>query len=138
MTLQAEPIRDANLQQTIALPNGAASVNSASIDLQNGPNGVFPGKMQIEVVAPALATADLPDTKTMVYKLEDSADDSSFATVPGCDAIITQTGAGGAGAAAATELVRVPKDVRRYLRLTATNDGTGDASDKSATLSVVI
>lgn len=121
---------DANLTKTTALPNGAAAVNSDSIDLGHTEEGAAP-PCELELVAPALATADLPDTKTMIYILEDSADDSSFAVLATSQVILTQLGAGGAGDVAETTRIGIPSNCRRYIRVTATNSGTGDASDKS-------
>jgi len=124
-------LKDAALEVTKALPNGAASVNSAGIDLGLATEGQHLSECELVIEAPALATADLPDTKTMTYKVEHSADNSSYADL--FLSVIVQTGAGGAGAVAATKRLRLPVDVRRYVRVTATNSGTGDASDKSLT-----
>ena len=125
-------LQDAALKNTTALPNGAAAVNGGGFDLGlPSSRGEFHADVQLEIVAPALVTADLPDTKTMIYKVQhDSAADFGSA-VTLYDAVITQTGAGGAGAAAQTKKARLPSDVSRYVRVVATNDGTGDASDKS-------
>ena len=136
MSKYSRNVKDAELIETKALPNGAAAVNSGSIDLEFvKTNGLFLAECELEVVAPALVVADLPDTKTMIYKVEDSADDSTFATL--YDAVITQTGAGGAGDATETVRVKLPEDVSRYVRVTATNSGAGDASDKSLTMQLV-
>lgn len=124
-------LADKQLSVTQALPNGAATVNGASIDLQNGPRGDFLAHCQVELAAPALVVGDLANSSTMTYKLEDSADNSSFATV--FDAVCVQTGAGGVGAAAETVNIRLPTTIRRYIRITATNSNSGDASDKSYT-----
>jgi hypothetical protein len=128
-------LRDAELQVTKALPNGAATVNSGSIDLEHSTNGVHVADCELLIEAPALATADLPDTKTMTYDVEHSDDDSSFSDL--ANGVLVQTGADGAGAAAATARVRLPSTVKRYVRVVATNSGTGDASDKSMTAGLV-
>lgn len=128
-------LRDAELQVTKALPNGAATVNSDSIDLEHSANGVHVADCELLIEAPALATADLPDTKTMTYDVEHSDDDSSFEDL--ANGVLVQTGAGGAGAVAAEARVRLPSTVKRYIRVVATNDGAGDASDKSLTAGLV-
>jgi hypothetical protein len=128
-------LRDAELQVTKALPNGAATVNSGSIDLEHSTNGVHVADCELLIEAPALATADLPDTKTMTDDVEHSDDDSSFSDL--ANGVLVQTGADGAGAAAATARVRLPSTVKRYVRVVATNSGTGDASDKSMTAGLV-
>lgn len=125
---------DAALVKTRALPNGAASVTSDGIDLMNSANGDFKADCELIVNAPALVVGDLADAATMTYDIVHSvnSDMSSPATL--LDNVITQTGAGGAGAAAAELNVRLPSDVRRYVAVKATNSGAGDASDKSVTI----
>lgn len=132
------PLRkDATHIITRALPNGANTVNSTAIDLELGANADFVGNQELLISAPALATADLPDTKTMKYHVvHDDDSDISDGTVLASE-VIVQTGAGGAGAAAATARFRLPSNVKRYVGLRAVNDGTGDASDKDATLEMV-
>lgn len=125
---------DAALVQSIALPNGAASVTSAAIDFMNSANGDLKADVELLISAPLLVVGDLANADTMTYDIVHSvnADLSSPATL--LDNVITQTGAGGVGAAAATATVRLPHDVRRYVGVKATNSGAGDASDKSVTL----
>lgn len=114
------------------LPAAASTAaNSASIDL--GTTSPKLGGMELEIGAPILTTTELPDTKTTTYSIEDSADDSSFATIQ--DAVLVQTGAGGTGAAAATARVGLGSATRQYIRLVGTTGaGTGDQSAKSMTL----
>jgi len=52
--------------------------------------------------------------------------------------VLVQTGAGGAGAAAATARFAIPSDCERYVRVTATNSGTGDASGASMTVNLKV
>jgi len=130
--------KDATLVKTKALPNGAATIKTDGIDLGAlSQNGARLAEIEFEISAPALATADLPDTKTIKYSVE-TDDDSAFgsATVVMTD-VLVQTGAGGAGAGAATKRFRLPTDSERYVRISAVNSGTGDASDKSVTFSPV-
>jgi hypothetical protein len=51
--------------------------------------------------------------------------------------VLTQTGAGGVGAAAATKRVALPSDCERYIRVAATADTNLDASAKSMTVNVM-
>lgn len=132
-------MKDANLIKTVALPDSAGDANSPSIDLEHTAHGDHLVDMELEASAPVLTATELPDDETATYKVEHSDDDSSFATVPGCAAVITQTGASGAGAAAATEKVRLPRDVKRYVRVTATTSaGAGDCSGKSLSAALVL
>jgi len=130
-------VKDTALKVTKALPNGAATVYSDGIDLGHGSKGDFLANAEFKVSAPALTTAQLPDTKTMTYTLQHD-DAAGFGTVadllPG---VIVQTGAGGAGAAAATFTIRLPVDVKRYVRVKAVGSAAGDASAASMTFEVL-
>lgn len=130
-------LKDALMKVTKALPNGAASVTSDAIDLGHSSRGDFLANAELLITAPALVVGDLANTETMKYDIihSDNSDLSSPATL--ITAAITQTGAGGAGAAAATYSWRPPVDVKRYIGVKATNSGAGDASDKSMTLEMV-
>ena len=73
----------------------------------------------------------------LTITLEDSADGAVFAPIPAI-AAMEVTGAGGAGAAAATRRLRLPPDVRRYLRAKAAVEaGGGNNTAKSLTLVLV-
>ena len=131
-------VKDTLLKATKALPNGAATVYSDGLDLGHGSRGDFLAAADFKVSAPALATAQLPDTKTMTFSIQHD-DDAAFGTVadlyPG---VIVQTGADGAGAAAATFTARLPVDVKRYVRVKAVNSGAGDASGASLTFEALL
>lgn len=113
-------LQDKNFVSTVTLL--AAGANTASFDLEQVEGGDIES-IVFELAGPALTTAQLADTKVVTYKLEDSADGSSFATV---DPLIqtTQTGAGGAGAAAKTIRFRLPANTRRYVRIAQTASAT--------------
>ena len=126
-------IRDKSLEVTKALPNGAAAITSDGIDTGNSSQGDFVADCELEIQAPALVVGDLANGETMIYDIEhdDAADFSGVATLEA--AVITQTGAGGVGAAAVTKRFKLTDGVKRYVRIKATNSGAGDASDKSLT-----
>lgn len=105
-------LKDIELIKTKAHAAAAASASTASIEV--GPGMVE--TMQAQIVAPAVPA--LVDAKTIIFTFEDSADDSTFAAIPEL-ATLTQLGAGGAGAAAATRTVYLPPSVRKYVRVTA-------------------
>lgn len=130
-------MRDASLKITRALPSGAATVNSAGLDLGGGPRANNLG-FELLLSAPAVTTGMLGDAATIKYKLQHDTD-PAFGTATdlyGTD-VLTQTGAGGAGAVAATKRVALPSDCKRYVRMVATKSATGDASSVSATLELV-
>jgi hypothetical protein len=125
---------DQQLIVSLALPNGAAVVTSTAIDLTNSAKGDFVGLVQFTIAAPALATGVLADGAHMTYDVYHAASadlSDGVALYPG---VLVQTGAGGAGAAAATFEFRVPTNVKRYVYFKATNSGAGNASALSATL----
>ncbi|MBA7711874.1 hypothetical protein ES703_120841 [subsurface metagenome] len=131
--------KDATLIETKALPAADGSVSSAAFDLGGVGKQDFVAACDLKVTAPVLTTTELPDADTMIYKVETSADDSTYVTLYG--AVITQTGAGGAGAATTNIVVplrgRIDStsgNLRRYVRVTATGAGTiGDCSGKELT-----
>lgn len=92
--------------------------------------------VEFKLSAPLVTTAQLPDTKTFTYDIlhSDNADGSSSSIL--MQDVIVQTGAGGAGAAAATLRFKIPSDAKRYIgfNVTPSGSGTGDASAASATL----
>lgn len=127
---------DKSLEVTKALPNGAATVATDGIDLKNSANGDFLANCELHIEAPALVVGDLANGETMTYDIyHDTASDFSSETLL-ADNVISQVGADGAGAAAAEARYRFPVDVKRYVRVKATNSGAGDASDKSVTASL--
>lgn len=132
-------MRDATLKVTKALPNGAATTYSAGIDLGKGTYGDHLADCEILITAPALTTTELGDTQTIAYSIEHDTDSAfgTTATITGFASIITQTGAGGAGAAGTTARLRLPTSVKRYIRLKQVKTGASDASTSSGTLEVL-
>ena len=137
----AYKVGDLELTKTKALPAAVGSVSTAGLYVSpgvaaaTGPDGEFLADVELEISAPILTTTELPDTETMIYKVEHD-DDPVFGTVAdlyGAD-VLTQTGAGAAGAAAATKRVKLPADVKRYVRVTATGSTSiGSCVAKSVT-----
>jgi hypothetical protein len=130
-------IQDAALERSLTLPNGANTTNSTGIDLEHGDDGEFLADAEVLINAPALTTGQLGDTQTITYSLRhsDAADFSGDSELLGN--LIVQTGAGGAGAAAAEKRVRLPSDVKRYVRARAVKTGASNASTASATAKLV-
>jgi hypothetical protein len=129
---------DALLKVSRALPASTSAVLSDGIDLEQHATGDFLAEVEFNLSAPALSTSQLPDTKVMVYSIEHDTD-AAFGTVTTLLTGPTQTGAGGAGAAAQEYIFRLPTTAKRHVRLkiTPSASGTGDASGVSATLQVV-
>lgn len=120
--------RDASFATTKALPAAAAAHNTSSFDLDQIEGGQIEG-VEAEIVIPALTA--LVEAKTVTIKLQDSADDSSFADV---DPLVQTSvvGATGNGCAAKTVRFRFPPGTRRYVALNiAVAASGGDSTAKS-------
>lgn len=132
-------VKDVLLKQTRALPASTSAVASSALDLELSAKSDHVAHCEVVVSAPALSTAQLPDTKVMVYTLE-TDDNSGFSSATTVATLGTQTGAGGAGAAAAEYRAKLPTNCERYLRLkvTPSASGTGDASAATATMEIAV
>ncbi len=129
-------LKDTQVKGTRALPSAASTtVDGAAIDLGHSSFGDFVAETEFKLSAPAVNTTMAPDTRTFTYSIlhSDNSDLSSpTVLIASC---IVQTGAGGAGAAAATYTFRVPVDVKRYIGARVVSGAsTADASTVSATL----
>ncbi len=132
-------VKDALLVSLIsALPVGAASVTGNGVDLgHTPPTGQFLAEGEFLIEAPALSTAQLPDTKTITYDIVESVNSDMSSPVTVVAGAIVQLGAGGAGAVAATKRFRPATDAKRYYGLKATGVATVAAGGASATMSFV-
>jgi hypothetical protein len=128
-------VQDAATIQTVALPNGAATVTSTAIDTGASTRDAqqVPG-IEYQISAPALTTGQLANAATMTYTVQWSANANLSGPTTYINGAIVQTGAGGAGAAAATFNFRLPSAAGRYVFITVTNSGAGNASAANATL----
>ena len=129
-------VKDAGFTATKALPNGAAAVQSAGLDLLVPSSGQFLAACELLISAPALTNAMLGAAATMKYDVQ-CAPDAAFAGVRTiASAVLTQTG-DGSGAAAASVRFRLPTDCDRYVRVQATNSAAGNASTVSMTVDLL-
>lgn len=129
-------IGDALLRQSTTLPATATTATTAAIDLAHGSAGANVADYEFLLEAPALATGELADTHTMIYDVITSANSDLSSSTTVIDNIITQTGTGGAGAAAVSKRFRLPSDCQRYVGVVATASHADDASAKSMVLSM--
>lgn len=121
-------VADSTMTRTKAFPAAGASNQCDSVDLGADRVGAIGNRMAVHLEVPVLA--NLADTKTASFTLQDSADDTTFADLMTLDAA-TRTGAGGAGDEAFVFRLYLPPDTRRYIRFQATveadgGDNTGD------------
>jgi hypothetical protein len=107
-------LKDKDKEVTATLAQ--AGVNSPSIDLEQIEGGDIE-QIVGQLVVPV--TAGITDAKVLTFKLEDSADNSTFAAI---DPLIstTATGAGGNGTPALDTRFRFPPVTRRYVRIAQT------------------
>lgn len=125
--------KDASLSVTKALPNGAATVNSDGIAIGAGLLGV---DHEFELLAPVLTTARLGDAQTMTYSIQTASDAAFTSPTTIYPSLIVQTGAGAAGAAAASRRFSLSSDQTGYVRAVAVKSGSGDASGASLELNL--
>jgi len=129
-------VKDALVKNTRALPGAASTtVDGAAIDLGHSGKGDYLANGEFKLSAPAVNATMAPDTRTFTHKIihSDNADLSSPSVL--IENAIVQTGAGGAGAAAATYTFRPPVDVKRYIGARIISGAsTADASSVSDTL----
>jgi hypothetical protein len=140
-------VQDALLSVSIALPNGANTVNSPVIDLGSNegiPESAAPTSEQdylirgeLLISAPALTASQLPNSQTMTYSVQMCASSGFGSGVQTYSTPLVQTGAASAGAAAATARVRPASNALRYWRLSVVNSGSGNASGVSGTMTPV-
>lgn len=129
-------VQDALLTQTKALPSAAGTVNGTAIDTHSVDAGVAGECSNLYLSVPA--TANLADTKTLTFTVQDSADNSSFTAVSGLDTLV-MTGAGGVGSAASTKTWRLPPTLRRYVRVSVLEASAGgDNSAVSMTYKLLV
>lgn len=127
-------IKDKGKQVVKACPAAAANHNTATIDMEQ----VLGGQLEeIEVEISVPATTALVATKTLTIKLQDSADDSSYADIVGLSSLVI-TGVTGNGSAATSRVVRLPRIARRYLQANiAVESAGGDITDTDVTVSLL-
>jgi len=121
MATNYRAIIDAEKEVTVALPAAAANVDSGSIDL-----GYIPGHIEnVEVEIDVDATTALVDTKDIDVHLEDSADDASFADIAVFDNPLLKVTSDGGGSDRTKLTVRMPRTVRRYIRMNVAVESGG-------------
>jgi hypothetical protein len=125
---------DAGLTKNVTLPNAATVKNTAGIDL--GQTTPFPITEAFHVkVSTSVATG--ANNKNITVKIQDSADNSTFANIAALGAL-TVTDANGAGFPAGSLTVSLPASTRRYIRGSATGEANGgNAADGTLTVDLL-
>lgn len=105
--------RDAKLSVSHVFPAAAANVNTASIDLGLGPYRTDDVMVHIQI--PALA-AYTDNTKSIITKIQDSADNSSFADI-NPQVTTTTLGVASTGTPLTDYYFRLPATVRQFIQI---------------------
>jgi hypothetical protein len=139
--MPAPRFADNELIETRALPNGAATVNGAAIEVGCGTPDDFPVNCEFKIAAPAVGNSVFADGGTIKYSIVtddvNTFDSDIVATL--LPDVLTQTAAGGAGAAAADWQGRIPiSGVRKYVGLKIVKSNSGNASTLDATFSLLV
>lgn len=123
---------DVNWEISRTLPAQNSNNNSTALDLQIAAPQLAGEYSEVEFYIPATTCAT---GQTITVTLQDSADNSSFAQVPEAETLVL-TGASNA-TAATTRRWRLPRSVRRYIRVNiACSATTGDLTAITAKLRV--
>lgn len=128
-------LQDAALTVAVALPASAGTVVTPAINLSTGPFSDFVAECDYVLPIPALSTAQLPNSATVTYTVQLAAPSDSGFGSPATVQTYTQTGAGGAGAAAQTPRFRLPSTAQGFLRAQAvTANSPGNCSGAELSL----
>lgn len=122
---------DAALKVTKALPASNTTAVTDGIDLGHGLKGDFLANAELLISVEAVATGLLGNAATHKFSVEHDTDPAFGTAVPLALEILTQTGAGGVGAAAASTRFRLPVDVKRHVRVKCTKSDNVNASTKT-------
>lgn len=129
-------IRDAALKVTKACPAAGANHNTGTIDLGCKNPGASVESFEVEIAIPALTS--LADGKTLTVKLQDSADNTTFADIEQLASVVVTGVSSNKGSAASTVVVRLPSDVNRYVQANlAVAASGGDNTAQSVVVSLL-
>lgn len=128
-------IKDASYVHAKALPAAGASNNSATFDL--GAGGFVPEQIEVEISIPAMS-AHSDNTKNVIITVQDSANDSSYASLDSPAITVTRPGVASTGTSAEVIRFRLPAGVRRYIQFNQAVDSGGPTlTAKSVTYSLL-
>lgn len=129
----SKSLRDLLLDVSRALPAQNTNANSSAFDLEQALPDTLPERFELLIDMPATTCAT---GQTITFTVQDSADNSSFATLaPVATFVLT----GASNATAATQrYIRLPSTVRRYVRVNiAMSATTGDQTAITAGIRLV-
>lgn len=124
-------LQDDSLNKSVALPSGATTANTNVIDLGQATPFPITDSFHVKLSTTAATGAN---NKNITIKVQDSADNSSFANIAEIGSLVL-TDNNAAGYSADDITVQLPPSTRRYVRAQATGEANGgNAAD--GTLSI--
>ena len=108
---------DTALIETLALPAAAANAQTAALDLQGACENC---ELELSVEATTALVAE----KSITLKLQESADNGTFADAPWAP-VITVEGKSGNGSDAIAQRIGIPSTAKRYIRAYAAVESGG-------------
>jgi hypothetical protein len=124
-------LKDAELTRTAALPNAGNTTTTNSVDL--GKTKPFPVQDGFHVKL-STTTGNGANNKNITVRVQDSADNSTFANITALGSLVV-TDAAGDGYPAGSLTVALPPGTRRYVRAAATGEANGgNAANGSLTV----
>lgn len=125
-----------DVQTARSLANPAASANASSSAIDIGPSGgAFIQNGQIRIDVPALP--NLGNTETLTITIQDSADNSNWATAVGYATIVV-TGPASGGSPAQTFRRSINQGLRRYVRINSARNTGGNVTAQSVTFGIEV
>jgi hypothetical protein len=125
-----------DVQTSRARVNPAASANASSSSIDLGPGGgSFIRNGQIRLDIPAMP--NLGNTETLTITIQDSADNSSFASAVGYATIVV-TGPASGGSLATTVRRSIMQSLRRYVRINSARSSGGDVTAQSVIFGIEV
>lgn len=125
---------DVQTSRSLANPAASANANSSSIDLgPTGGNFIQNGQIRIDV--PALP--NLGNAETLTITIQDSADNSTFASAVGYSTIVI-TGPASGGSPAQTFRRSIMQGLRRYVRINSARSAGGNVTAQSVTFGIEV
>jgi hypothetical protein len=119
-------LKDATFIKSAALPNAANTVNGGALDLGTATPFSVTEKLQLQI---SLTAANGANNKNINIRVQDSADNSSWANVAVfANPLLQSTDNNGAGHTANSVKVALPPTIRRYVRAVAVGEANGGDS----------
>lgn len=133
--MASRKFKDANLKQSVALPNAANTVNTNSIDLGVSTGFPITEKFQVRLSTTAATGANDKNVTIVLQGSNEAA--ANFANIAGLDTLVINEGSS-AYAATNKEISLPPGLDKRYIRASAAGEANGgNAADGTLTVELL-